>query len=391
MIDAGLMDALAAALPFLLGAGIVQGFFVAAVLVSRKTGRSDAEVYIASLLVVFSVNIAYTTFFRAMLIRFTHQSPIGFEPLQLLFGPLVYLYVRQFVDTRRRFRLNDLLHFLPFVLLIMAAALHVVSGAGVSTRVTNATAKVLWGAVIVHLVCYVAVTFRIAARHDEAMRLEYSSMSKGSMKWINMFLLIFLAMSFLYFALLAWMIHGNVLPYFDYILGIALSLAVYGLGFFALTRAPAVLHNVADETTENVGDAGGKYGRGLAKGESERVLGRLLEFVVLKKSYLDPEITLPGISELSGIPRNQISQAVNEGLGKNFYDFINAYRVKEFQRLAALPQNAEVKILALAFEAGFNSKPTFNSVFKRATGFTPSEYRRQMVPIMSERTHKDYK
>ena len=74
--------------------------------------------------------------------------------------------------------------------------------------------------------------------------------------------------------------------------------------------------------------------------------------------------------------RHQLSQVLNEQLGKNFYDFINEYRVEEFKSRIQLPENNHLTLLGVAFDSGFNSKTTFNTIFKKTTGLTPSDYKK---------------
>jgi AraC-like DNA-binding protein len=66
---------------------------------------------------------------------------------------------------------------------------------------------------------------------------------------------------------------------------------------------------------------------------------------------------------------------INQNFNRNFYDFVNEYRVREVLRLMEDSSRVNDKMLTLAFDAGFNSKPTFNAVFKKITGRTPSDYR----------------
>ena len=70
-----------------------------------------------------------------------------------------------------------------------------------------------------------------------------------------------------------------------------------------------------------------------------------------------------------------MSLAINEGLKKNFYDLVNGYRVEEAKRLLVDPNSNNYTVLSIGFEAGFNSKTTFNTVFKKFTGLTPTAYR----------------
>ena len=80
------------------------------------------------------------------------------------------------------------------------------------------------------------------------------------------------------------------------------------------------------------------------------------------------------ITELAGqleIPSNHLSQIINEQVGENFFEFVNTYRVKEVQDRIKENQDKKFTLLAIAFDSGFNSKSSFNSIFKKQTGITP--------------------
>jgi len=74
------------------------------------------------------------------------------------------------------------------------------------------------------------------------------------------------------------------------------------------------------------------------------------------------------------IHANQLSWLLNDGFGKNFNEFINHYRIDTFMRLAKLPENANLTIMSIAYECGFNSKTVFNTYFKKETGLTPKQF-----------------
>jgi len=75
------------------------------------------------------------------------------------------------------------------------------------------------------------------------------------------------------------------------------------------------------------------------------------------------------------IPTHQLSRVINEHFGRNFFDFINGYRVAEVKRKILDPAYAHFSLLGIAFESGFNSKSAFNRVFKKITGQTPSQFK----------------
>ncbi|WP_353485333.1 helix-turn-helix domain-containing protein, partial [Haliscomenobacter sp.] len=96
-----------------------------------------------------------------------------------------------------------------------------------------------------------------------------------------------------------------------------------------------------------------------------------------QKPYLDPELSLPKLAEMMACSTHELSHLINQGFERNFYQLINGYRVEESKRLLVNEQLLHLNILAIGFEAGFNSKTTFNTTFKNQTGMSPLEYRKQ--------------
>ena len=94
------------------------------------------------------------------------------------------------------------------------------------------------------------------------------------------------------------------------------------------------------------------------------------------KPYLRMELNLDILSKDLSIPTRYLSEVINVFFQKNFYDFINDYRIEECKRLFNDPNYNKNNILEIAYESGFNTKATFNSAFKKRTGITPLQYRR---------------
>src|SRR4030095_6648645 len=123
------------------------------------------------------------------------------------------------------------------------------------------------------------------------------------------------------------------------------------------------------------------FTRGLPEGKATEIISRILLLMEKDRLYQEPELTLQALSDKLGIPSYQVSQVINDGLKKNFYDLVNNYRVEEAKRLLLHPKNVNYTVLSVGFEAGFNSKTTFNTVFKKFTGLTPTEYRDKQKQI----------
>lgn len=101
---------------------------------------------------------------------------------------------------------------------------------------------------------------------------------------------------------------------------------------------------------------------------------KLLVYIDREKPYLQPDLTLSDLATKLKTNTSVLSQVINTGFGKNFNDFINAYRVAEFKAKINTPQYRHLTLLAVAFDCGFNSKTTFNRAFKKVEGQNPSSF-----------------
>ena len=112
----------------------------------------------------------------------------------------------------------------------------------------------------------------------------------------------------------------------------------------------------------------------LPQHEMDRYLNKIKQYMGAEKPYLSPSLTLNELAKKLSLPPHCISQVINRCLNQNFYIFVNSYRIEESKRM--LLETAEKKrtVLEILYETGFNSKSTFNQVFKKQTGMTPTQY-----------------
>lgn len=111
---------------------------------------------------------------------------------------------------------------------------------------------------------------------------------------------------------------------------------------------------------------------------AEKYLKKLLHFMETEKPYLDPDICLHRLSERLMIPNHYLSQVINGRLNRNFYDFINQYRIEEAKRILTDSKN-HLTIIEVAFRVGFNSKSAFNRAFKKNINMTPSDFKKNKL------------
>ena len=111
--------------------------------------------------------------------------------------------------------------------------------------------------------------------------------------------------------------------------------------------------------------------------EAKHFADLLLSGMQKEKYYLDVNLGLKDLAAKINLHPNKLSWLLNDRIGKNFYEFVNGFRLKEFQEKAVAPQNQHLSLLGLAYDSGFNSKSVFNDYFKKSTGLTPGAWLKQ--------------
>ncbi|WP_340153387.1 helix-turn-helix transcriptional regulator [uncultured Marivirga sp.] len=103
----------------------------------------------------------------------------------------------------------------------------------------------------------------------------------------------------------------------------------------------------------------------------------LNDYMLQKKPFLDPSISIQDLSEQIGMQPRELSVLINHEIGLHFFDYINSFRIKKATQILSDPNNKQITVLEILYEVGFNSKSSFNTAFKKHTGFTPTQYRKK--------------
>lgn len=275
----------------------------------------------------------------------------------LAIGPALLAYVRAAMG--RPFALRPV-HWAPLAA-GLGLALALVAGLGIPPVVLSLAA----GARLLHALAYIAGSLALLGRPGATAP---GVAGQGDLRRLRAILAGFLA------AFLALVAAGSA------------SLAAGEAGLAAAGEAAAVAAVflfVAALTLDwlrragppDAGPAGGKYaGSGLGAGESAEAYARARAAMEGRELYLDGGLSLASLAAAIGLPEYRMSQVINQNAGLGFPDFVNSFRVERAKRLMA-GAGAGDKLLAIALDAGFNSKSAFNAAFRKACGTSPSAYR----------------
>jgi len=106
----------------------------------------------------------------------------------------------------------------------------------------------------------------------------------------------------------------------------------------------------------------------------EDINNRLTDYMANEKPYLNPELSLKELADQIGEKRYLLSMVINHKHNKNFFEFINEYRINEVKSNMKDLKNKHLKIISIAYDSGFNSSASFYRIFKQMTNMTPSKY-----------------
>jgi len=113
--------------------------------------------------------------------------------------------------------------------------------------------------------------------------------------------------------------------------------------------------------------------------EKDKEIKLLKDFMLEKEPYLDSSLTIQDLSEQVKIPVKDLSTLINLYMDKHFFDFVNEYRIEKAMQILKDPSQKELTVLEILYQVGFNSKSSFNTSFKKYTGKTPTDFRKQAL------------
>jgi AraC-like DNA-binding protein len=381
--------------------GAVQGVFLALALLNTKKGDIRAHRFLAFLTFLFSMDLGEEFLYQIGFFKSVPALLHVLAPIDLLYGPLIYLYVLQLTDpaspgaVTKNYRhfipaLIGIVLLLPFFLLDGTTKLELTETLRKGEAVDNASAHMIlaeYGATlfmlgtIVQLGLYLLVLIKRLIKHSKNIRNEFSDIDRINLTWLRNLLL---GLSFIYLIYLADqffpdLMGMNILG--DLVTVIAVIL-IYTMGYLGL-RQPAIFTQASATpertTAKGINPAAEKYLRsGLDRETSRMFLGELARHMETHKPYLQGDLVLPQLAQQLGISANYLSQVINEQLKVNFYDFVNGYRVEAAKQIIKDTGQKKINILNIAFDSGFNSKSAFYKAFKKTTSMTPTQYRKTL-------------
>ena len=343
-------------LVFLMAVG--QGLLMGIVFVVHRSKDDLSVLFIGLLLLTYSlVLVHWLAYWRGLYSAAFGGVGFFLEPFDLLIGPLVYYAISSRISFGYRLSGKEWLHLLPWLLFLLNGLntyLNIYYRAGMYQLISSRDQLPAY-----YLILTVLKHLQFAGYGLWLLWL--SPREEGY--WLKYLTLVYQVYLGGRLAYLFFFYTGLLTDWIDYLLSIIITAGIYSIAYKNQVK-PDFMRRIRSYERSS-----------LSQAHESLVANQVMTHLQNTKSYLDSDLSIQILAEQMSMPRHHISQAINHFLGKSFNTLINEMRIEEAILLMNDPANTESKIMAIALQAGFNNKVSFNKYFKAKTGLSPKAYR----------------
>jgi AraC-like DNA-binding protein len=361
---------------------VFECLMLAILLVVINHGKTVSNIFLALFLAAWGLDALDTIIYWSPHIKNVFLTDMVhiffvFKFSVYLKAPMLFLYARSLIYSDYTFTWREALHLLPlalspFYLMLLYSSLG-------DAQVYAATRDYqvlfnnpffqghLWARNIVY-VFYGAMSYHLLITYKEHLEQSYSNIDKIDHSWLRLLIVGFIA-------IWVWNFSGYVLDLLLEPIWLPDIMGIIGNYFNFIFINALVLHNLINSTRFQGVQSRLEVKRVVdPETIDQRHIAILTKAMEEDKIFLEPEITLEQLAERVGLPPRQVSTIINRHFKKNFFEFVNHYRVEQAKQLLT-QADQPASILDVMADAGFNSKSAFNRYFKKFVNMTPTEFR----------------
>lgn len=367
--------------------GSFQGFFLS-FLIIHKGRKLFANRFLAALMFTFGLTL-FSLWLSDQGIYITNPKLMfALEGVQLIIFPVYYLYAKYLEKFSEKFSNFDLLHFLPFLIYkILLLPYYFMTQEQIFTFqnsliIENAPLQyiILNWIIIIQGLVYMILVLKVTKKYELRIKEMYSYISKIKLDWLKNATYLALLITIIFMIENILQLSGIYISESFGFSSLIAAIYIYTIGYMGLSRSGVFTELAQIESMDldnNIKQSNiERYEKsGLSIENAEMYQKKLLSIMESEKPYLNNDLTLGDLAALLSISSHNLSEIINTKEKKNFFDFINHFRIEETKRELINPKKGNLTILAIAMDAGFNSKTSFNTLFKKYVAMTPSQYR----------------
>ncbi|WP_339815935.1 AraC family transcriptional regulator [uncultured Imperialibacter sp.] len=375
---------------FLFIVGIAQAFFFA-LLLGKKKDKSVADKILLVWLIFIGLHLLG---FYWDYSGFSSQHPhlLGFSWfMPIAEGPFLWIYAAALLSGAKRFNPWWLIHFVPFVLLNVSIydfylSLPEQKAQFAATLWENPPWQAVLGNFLTLYSGPVYVLFLLVRlkRFRSGLRDFFSSTERINLQWLQRLtwglggIWAVVLGTYAYCRIADTRLPDNN----NYYIFIAVSLFVLFLGYHGLKYENILVKYASPDVASDEAATVERYKKsGLKPTDEKALLNQIKSLLVEQELYLEQNLTLDDLAKKLDKPRHYISQAIGSEEGLTFYSLVNQLRVEAAKEKLVSDEFAHFSLLGIGLDSGFNSKASFNRVFKEYAGISPSEHRERHQKI----------
>ncbi len=371
---------------FILGAGILVHFILIFLLLKGKEKNIEKQIlslifFLLGMVIIHSFGELNHVLWMIYL-GFPFADSIGF-----LIGPLFYLYVLAIYESQILIGIKPYRHFIPAMLYLAIISIPSLVFSILDKEVFYYLKYVNDREYLLHfqgiyLFLYVAYCYKKLGTYQKLLKDHFANLNKKDLKWIKFFFLGIMSLMLLDIILeITSVTQKNLKLDPDIFITLPLILLIVYLAYFGTTQSKILLPITALQAIPQPDQKLPKGGHHLTNASEEEIKElqkKLEDKLELEKIYRHEDLSLASLAIEIQTTGRKLSALLNHHLKTSFYDLINHYRIEEIKERMADPKFDKYTLLALAFEAGFSSKSSFNRIFKKETGESPSVYKKKI-------------
>lgn len=367
---------------FLIISGIIQCLIVSAILFFKKSERKLSNRLLAGIIFTVSMHLANLMILDTNLDN--HYPELLWIPYSYLLGigPLIYCYTLSLVEPGFSMRGVSFKHFIPVLCEVVFQVLQSTYSVWEDV-IYYAVPTDFFFSATTYVVGFASILYYIdrsldSIRERENWLLKYYSNLKGiTLRWLynsirhyRILWALWVPFAVLFLLFFRFQLQYLGLVIIIYALMIAITSLTYWMGIEGFRQLEII------KLRTGVDGKSTSYER-MAQADIQNHVDRMNELMQIRKLYLIENLELRDLArELSQNP-NLVSHILNTHFGVNFHEYVNRFRVEEVKTRITDPAFKHLTILGIALESGFNSKTSFNRVFKQMTGMTPTQFQRE--------------
>lgn len=368
-------------------ATITVGAFLLSLMLGKRY-KLPADKFLITYLAFLIISQIYFYFEAQGTFQHTSWMLMG-RGIYLLGGPLFFYYVYVLTTSKQISLALYVWTLLPFICYTVHFLYYYLFGfSGENVQIENGLLyinshiPVTWGFFVILLIIndpfYLVWFYILLRRYRKRTVHEFSALDKINLKWLNVVFYLWALSVLILLPVLAFSVGQRWFgsEWISLLLQLDYLVFIFLLGFYGFRQS--AVFSVAEYRQSEEKPAPAYERSGLTREDATLQHQRLLEYMKTERPYLAGELTAQQLAQQLDLSPNHLSQIINQLEGKNFFDFINYYRVEEVKRRMTDSRNNNLTLLAIALESGFNSKSSFNTVFKKLTGQTPSAYQKSL-------------